>query len=486
MATVKAPTLAASVNRLIVARATLPGQPPRVDFRTAQKRGSLRGFEAGAGAEPPRARRGGRHLARLFRSLSLFFLACTGCVSKSSLESATVVGGARKGEAAHAALAQPADPLVWQAATTSPEPGAAADRLPFCGEPDAALARVAARLARRQSRGDPAPEGLELSFLLRAEGEPHVWPHAWTLSGETLDPSDEAARLHRYLDSLPEAGVRRCGVARSKSTAGDETVAVVVVSALADLAPVATRARAGQWLRFDARMLVPATSAKLIVLGPDGSPRNVPTTLHEDQVEATFAVERAGPFAVQLLANTDRGPRPVLEASVFVDVAPPTRWVSWPAPGESESVGTRNERDALRAMVNAARATEELPALAASDTLDRSAGEQARAMLEAHVLAHDAGEGGPAERLRRLGVSITSAGENVAHEMSLARAHRALWWSPSHRGNLLDPRFHELGVGVARDPDGSLWICELFADFADTGIVSPAGGPSIFRMVHAK
>jgi hypothetical protein len=292
--------------------------------------------------------------------------------------------------------------------------------------------------------------------------------------------------LRRYLGALPEAGVRRCGVGRSKSAAGEETVAVVVVSAVADLSPVPTTARAGQWMRFDAYMLVPADSAKLVVLGPDGAPRNVPTTLHGDRVEAAFAVERPGPFAVQLLADAERGPRPVLEANVFVDVEPPPEWVSWPAPGESERAPELDDRGALRAMVNAARATEQLPALVANDALDRTAAEQARAMLEAGVLAHDTGDGGPAERLRRLGATVLRAGENVAHEASLARAHRALWWSPSHRGNLLDPRFGQLGIGVDRDADGSLWVCELFANFADTGIISTPRRSSTFRMVHAK
>jgi hypothetical protein len=51
------------------------------------------------------------------------------------------------------------------------------------------------------------------------------------------------------------------------------------------------------------------------------------------------------------------------------------------------------------------------------------------------------------------------------------RAHRALWASPSHRSNLLDARFTAIGVGVARDEqDGSSWICETFADFAEPGI----------------
>jgi uncharacterized protein YkwD len=61
-------------------------------------------------------------------------------------------------------------------------------------------------------------------------------------------------------------------------------------------------------------------------------------------------------------------------------------------------------------------------------------------------------------------------GENVAHALTLERAHRVLWASPSHRGNLLDRRFRDLGVGVARDSDGSVWVCQLFGGFADTGM----------------
>jgi len=42
-------------------------------------------------------------------------------------------------------------------------------------------------------------------------------------------------------------------------------------------------------------------------------------------------------------------------------------------------------------------------------------------------------------------------------------AERALWASPSHRENLLLPRFDRVGIGVARDPDGTLWVCQTFA-----------------------
>jgi uncharacterized protein YkwD len=41
-------------------------------------------------------------------------------------------------------------------------------------------------------------------------------------------------------------------------------------------------------------------------------------------------------------------------------------------------------------------------------------------------------------------------------------AQRALWASPSHRENLLFPSFDLVGIGVAPDPDGTLWVCQVF------------------------
>jgi uncharacterized protein YkwD len=51
----------------------------------------------------------------------------------------------------------------------------------------------------------------------------------------------------------------------------------------------------------------------------------------------------------------------------------------------------------------------------------------------------------------------------VAHAGNVVLAHRALWSSPSHRDNLLQTRFDRLGIGVRSDPDGSVWVTELFA-----------------------
>jgi len=344
---------------------------------------------------------------------------------------------------------------------SSPEPAPADRDLSFCGAFDAALSRVAARVLSRAPGAD-MPDPVELAFSLRREGEPHPWPHAWTLVGGDL--ADVSERLKSFLASFSEGGTRRCGVARQHAAEGTDSIAVVVVDALADLAPLRTRARVGEWLRFSAAMLVPATAAKLVVLGPVGAPRTVPTSLHDGRVDATFAPDVPGAFTVQLLATTSEGPRPVLEAMVFADSDPPKDLTELVAPGElAEPID--GDADALFAMVNGARKTEARAPLARDPSLDRLAEAHAAAIARLGRLAHDAGDGDPMSRVRAAGLATTSVGENVAHAVTAKLAHRLLWASPSHRQNLLDARFRSLGVGAVKGPDGSLWVCELFAHF---------------------
>src|SRR4051812_33122689 len=76
-------------------------------------------------------------------------------------------------------------PLVWQPSTQSPRAAAPnpklAPLLALCGAPDAALAEVANRGARRQAEGGSLHGADELAFSLRAAGGPQVWPRAWSI-----------------------------------------------------------------------------------------------------------------------------------------------------------------------------------------------------------------------------------------------------------------------------------------------------------------
>jgi uncharacterized protein YkwD len=242
----------------------------------------------------------------------------------------------------------------------------------------------------------------------------------------------------------------------------------VVVDALADLGPLPTAARAGEWLTIDAELLVPAGQAKVVVLGPRSAPRMVPTTKRGSRVHARFAPDRPGAFLVQVLAAVTTGPRPVIEAMVFASEEPPTSFASARVPGEAAADPFLDPRATLYAILAEARTLERRPPLARSPELEALAQAHAEAMHRAGRLGHDIGRGTVDQRA---GLDPRRVGENVARAPTAVRAHRVLWASPSHRANILDPRFDNVGIGVSRTAGGAVWVCQIFADFHSTGVV---------------
>ena len=376
-------------------------------------------------------------------------------------------------------------PLAWRPATQSPrvtqtDPRLAA-QLAACleiprrqsgdlieggqlrGAADAALAEVAARTARRQIEGGSLLHADELAFHLRASGDPHVWPRAWSITGGGLDDEDVARRIKAWTAPWNTLGVRRCGISRIPGPDGNTVIAVVAIDALADLSPLPTVARVGQWLTLDGSMLVPASDAKVVLLGPRGAPRTVPASLSGDRIHASFSVDQPGAWVIQVLATVSTGPRPVLEAMVYAGTTPPTQFVAAAAPGESAAQGAKDDDDGMLRMINAARATEQQRPLLRDGMLDKIARAHSEEMLKARLVGHDVGTGDPSVRLRAAGVSAHVAGENVATANSLENAHRALWSSPSHRGNMLLDQFTHVGVAVVRAADGMVWVTEMFS-----------------------
>ena len=274
-----------------------------------------------------------------------------------------------------------------------------------------------------------------------------------------------------WLKTFGDGGERRCGIALVGSPERN-VLAAVAVDALADLSALPVRVRSGAWLDVEARLLVPARDAKLIVLGPSGAPFAVPTSFDGQRARARFHADRPGAFLVQLLADVAGGPRPLLEATTYADVAPPSSFFGTAAPGEPREplASGADPKAALLAMLNQARRTEQRAELSPNAALDEVAEGHARAMRERQRLAHDVGDGDPQTRVEAANLQVLATGENVAHALGVVRAHRMLWASPSHRENLLEARFDSVGIGIVPDTDGWLWVCELFADFPEDNV----------------
>lgn len=339
----------------------------------------------------------------------------------------------------------------WAESTRSPWPSSGP--LP-CGVGDAALERVAQRMVNERARGLGATDPDDVVAWMRENGAPHLRPRVVAAKGKAPIADD---RLRPQLEAL-RTERSRCGIARAPLPHGGEVVGAVVVDALADLAPLPTNARTGAWLEVDATLAVPARDARVVVLGPRGIPRVVSTSFDPSsrRARARLVLDRPGAFTVQLVGDLEAGgPRPLLEARIFADVAPSA---STTVPGEDAA-----DPNDLESLVARLREAESLAPLTRDRRLDAIASAHAERMRASRTTAHDVGEGDLRTRFAEASLDARRIGENVAHAPSILAAHRVLHASPSHRLELLRADYTHVGFGVARADDGTVYVCEVFA-----------------------
>lgn len=70
--------------------------------------------------------------------------------------------------------------------------------------------------------------------------------------------------------------------------------------------------------------------------------------------------------------------------------------------------------------------------------------------------------GDPFTMMKNLGVSFGYAGENLAGNQTVERAHEALMNSPGHRANILNPNYTHVGIGIVEGGEYGKMFTQLF------------------------
>jgi hypothetical protein len=291
-------------------------------------------------------------------------------------------------------------------------------------------------------RGAKLPPAAELAARARLLGSPLPMPQAVVLRGQSSEP---------LLNKVHIASTQRCGTAER-----DGLAIVLAADSFAELSPFPTQVRVGQFVRFEATLHGAVVAPDLLALDPDGHVRTIPLSRDRDgRVHATLSARAHGHTEIQLLGSLGDGPRPLLETYFSTEHATAGRVerALWP---EGEVPELHEVRD-LYQHINHVRTHP----LTVDPRLEQIATAHAEAMVRTKRLAHDVGSGLLTARAKSL--NAEALGENVAHSETLTSANQGLSRSPSHRRNRTQEEWSSMGVGVARDTDGTLWVCETFA-----------------------
>jgi uncharacterized protein YkwD len=148
-------------------------------------------------------------------------------------------------------------------------------------------------------------------------------------------------------------------------------------------------------------------------------------------------------------------PAPAPTRKVRVASAPPAATPEAPAPAAPpvDSAGAGS----LAALTNDVRAGVGLGALTRDGSLDAMAIDWARELASSGNLRHSS------IPKSIIGKPWSTAGENVGFGPSVDAVHAALVASSGHYANITGARYTRLGVGVATDSAGQVWVVEVFA-----------------------
>jgi uncharacterized protein YkwD/uncharacterized membrane protein required for colicin V production len=155
------------------------------------------------------------------------------------------------------------------------------------------------------------------------------------------------------------------------------------------------------------------------------------------------------------------------EAGRFLTVSPGSRErlpVDVPEQGVSFTIDAATEAQMVT-LVNNARAEKGLPALRVDPAITEVSRGKSRDMFERKYFSHYDPDGkNAADRMNAAGVAYAIVGENLAYAPTLTSAHDGLMNSEGHRANILESRFHRIGIGVI---DGGFYgkmFTQIFAD----------------------
>lgn len=328
-----------------------------------------------------------------------------------------------------------------------------------CASEDARLRRAASRLIRwNVTRGITINDEL-LLYAMRLEGVPYAWPRSWMIT-PTRDLTETQARFDAWWATFQPDGERRCAAASDEYPDGSRAWVAVGADVLGELAPLPAQVRSGEGLIVKASFRKRARSAAIVVADEGEVP--LEHVVQTDGFTVTYPVtcKRRGRCVIQIMAEFGAGPRPILEAFVFVDMPVPS---GPPQHRDLRTDVTLSDSEQLRAWLNDMRVDHRLPSLATSPLLERVAREHTEQMAREQRLGHDLQRGDVMVRAERIGVSFRSIGENVANASSVTALHRGWTESPSHLSNMLAREYDHVGIAVVRDATGNVWATQVFA-----------------------
>ncbi len=130
---------------------------------------------------------------------------------------------------------------------------------------------------------------------------------------------------------------------------------------------------------------------------------------------------------------------------------------------QQQNSAITQEEQQMVDLVNAERSKQGLNPLKVNNELTKVARVKAQDMISNNYFDHQSPTyGSPFEMMNKFGISYQTAGENLAGNQTVEKAHQALMNSEGHRANILGANYTEVGIGIVEGGSYGKMFVQLF------------------------
>lgn len=123
---------------------------------------------------------------------------------------------------------------------------------------------------------------------------------------------------------------------------------------------------------------------------------------------------------------------------------------------------TSEEQEMLK-LINEARKQNNVAPLAADISLTKVARVKSQDMIDNNYFSHNSPTyGSPFDMMKNFGINYVKAGENIAGNQNVQKAHESLMNSPGHRKNILSPDYTHIGIGIKQGGQYGSMFTQMF------------------------
>ena len=156
-------------------------------------------------------------------------------------------------------------------------------------------------------------------------------------------------------------------------------------------------------------------------------------------------------------------PTATVKPSPAPQVSTPNVPNSSPSTGDYTTLSATVQEQKMLNLLNQDRARNGLSALPLDSQLSAIARAKSQEMMEKGYFSHESPTWGKAaSMLTAFGYAYNGVGENIAHHATVEKAEAAFLSSSAHRIIMMGSQWKKVGIGIAMDKNGYVYVTELF------------------------